>query len=296
MSERTPQFVLVDAVRLRQVLFNLVGNALKFTHQGKVELAVDAQPNGAGAVLLHISVRDTGPGIAKEDLPRLFNRFTQADDSEVRKFGGTGLGLAICKQLVELMGGRIWAESAVGKGSTFHVKLPLALAEAAAPAEASEGGEPAASVEGLKVLAVDDNSVNLLVLDQLLSSLGFDVSRAGSGAEALQALATEPFDLVLMDIQMPEMSGAEAVKRLRAAKGPNQDAPVVALTADVTSGGRKRYLKEGFDEHCAKPIKLDELMGAVARALAAREGRALKPPAARARRAAQGRGRGPSGR
>jgi two-component system, sensor histidine kinase len=295
VADSVPDYVLVDALRLRQVLFNLIGNALKFTDKGSVEVIAEATPNGDGAVLLHLSVRDTGVGIAPDHLPVLFERFSQVDESEVRRFGGTGLGLAIAKQLTELMGGRIWVESEPGKGSTFRIKLPLALAKAskAARSAATAPAGPAAPA-GLKVLAVDDNAVNLLVLDQLLTSLGHHVSKATSGREALEALAAEPFDLVLLDIQMPQMTGIEVLERLRGAQGPNRNAPVVALTADVTSGGRDRYLELGFTEHAAKPIQIQELMEAIGRAMASVA--SVKRPEAPASRAARGRGRGPSGR
>ncbi len=270
MADSVPQFAMIDALRMRQVLFNLVGNALKFTEAGSVTITAKATPDGEGATLL-VSVSDTGIGIAPQTLPHLFTRFSQADDSEVRRFGGTGLGLAIAKQLIELMGGRIWAESLVGEGSTFHIKLPMALAER--PAEAAPAAEPArpvaASPDALSILAVDDNAVNLLVLDQLLASMGHKVAKAASGREALEAMGREAFDLVLLDIQMPEMTGIEVLQRLRAVEGLNRHAPVVALTADVTSGGRRRYLELGFTEHASKPIQIAELMEAIGRAMAA---------------------------
>ncbi len=270
VADTVPAFALIDALRLRQVLFNLVGNALKFTDAGSVEVSAEAMPNGEGAVLLHLAVRDTGMGILPEHLPNLFTRFSQGDESEVRKFGGTGLGLAIAKQLIELMGGRIWAESQPGKGSSFHIKLPLALADGERSPKAAEAAAAAAEpITGLRILTVDDNAVNLLVLDQLLASVGHEVVKAASGAEALAALAVTPFDLVLLDIQMPGMTGIEVLGRLRADDGPNRDAPVVALTADVTSGGRKRYLELGFTEHSSKPIQIQELMESIERAMAA---------------------------
>ena len=264
-----PAFALIDALRLRQVLFNLVGNALKFTDAGSVSVIADAMPNGEGAVLLHVAVKDTGIGIADQHLPQLFTRFTQGDESEMRKFGGTGLGLSIAKQLIELMGGKVWAESALGEGSTFHIKVPLAVADGPALARPAIADSAAPAVGGLQILAVDDNAVNLLVLDQLLTSFGHEVAKAASGVEALDQMAARPFDLVLLDIQMPGMSGVEVLQQLRAEAGPNRNAPVVALTADVTSGGRERYLELGFTEHSSKPIQIQDLMEAVARAMAA---------------------------
>ncbi|MDE2486606.1 MAG: response regulator [Alphaproteobacteria bacterium] len=291
VSESVPAGMLVDALRLRQILFNLVGNALKFTDQGMVEVVAEAAANGEGAVLLYLAVRDTGLGIAPQDLPKLFDRFSQADDSEMRRFGGTGLGLAIAKQLTELMGGRIWAESTPGEGSTFRIKLPLAVADLAArtPAAASEEAEVPT---GLRVLAVDDNAVNLLVLEQMLTTFGAHVAKASSGREALEALAAEAFDIVLLDIQMPEMTGIEVLERLRGAAGPNRHAPVVALTADVTSGGRERYFELGFTEHAAKPIQIQDVLETIARALTATEA-AATPPADRAGRGERRRVPGP---
>jgi signal transduction histidine kinase/CheY-like chemotaxis protein len=277
----TPEHVLMDAVRVRQILFNLVGNALKFTDFGRVEVSAEAQAGGRRAPLVHIAVRDTGVGIAAQSLGKLFDRFIQADEAEDRRFGGSGLGLAIAKQLTELMGGRIWVESELGKGSTFHVQLPLPLADQPARPAAAARPAPPAPAGGLRVLAVDDNPVNLVVLDQLLTSLGHTVVKAASGAEALEILAREPFEIVLMDIHMPGMSGLEALKQLRISRGPNRATPVIALTADVTSGGRDSFLDLGFDEHASKPIQVEALVEAMARALAPE---AAPRPAARTAR------------
>jgi signal transduction histidine kinase/CheY-like chemotaxis protein len=266
VQEGLPEFVLMDALRLRQVLFNLMGNALKFTEQGAVDVLVDAEPYGPGAVWLRISVRDTGPGIAPEKLSRLFGRFTQVDDTETRS-GGTGLGLAIAKQLTELMGGRISVESAPGEGSVFRVELPVEIASRPRGAETESDAE--APADALTVLAVDDNPVNLQVIGQLLGSFGHEVVRAASGREALELLAQQAFDLVLMDFQMPGMTGIEAVQALRGRDGPNRRAPVIALTADVTSGGRQRYIELGFTDHASKPIQVEELLDVVVRALSA---------------------------
>jgi signal transduction histidine kinase/CheY-like chemotaxis protein len=273
VGEAAPQALMFDALRLRQVLFNLLGNALKFTDAGEVELIADATPAADGRVLLALTVRDTGPGIAARNIPNLFDRFSQVEDSEARRFGGTGLGLAIVRQLVELMGGRVSVESVVGEGSSFRLEIPLPLAEvgvgAALPAAPPPEAPSEAATLALRVLAVDDNAVNLLVLEQLLTSFGQTVAKASSGPEALEALAAETFDLVLMDIQMPGMSGIEALQRLRAQAGPNRAVPVIALTADVTSGGRQRYLDLGFTDHSSKPIQLQDLLDAIGRALSA---------------------------
>jgi len=270
LAPDVPRTVFVDALRLRQVMFNLVGNALKFTDAGTVQVIAEAAAWDDDTVQLHLAVADTGAGIAAHHLPQLFDRFSQADESEARRFGGTGLGLAIVKQLVGLMGGRVWVESELGVGSVFHLEVPLDVVQDVLPDAPAEANEPQSlAIEALRILTVDDNAVNLLVLDQLLSSLGHAVSKASSGAEALRALGEERFDLVLTDIQMPGLTGIDVLESLRCAPGPNQAIPVIALTADVTSGGRQRYLDQGFTEHAAKPIQLQDLLGAIVRAMAA---------------------------
>ncbi len=273
LGQGLPEYVHMDALRLRQILFNLVGNALKFTEDGAITVSAEARPKSETAAWVHIAIRDSGVGIAPEHLPMLFERFSQADDSEIRKFGGTGLGLAIAKQLTELMDGRIWVESTPGEGSIFHVEIPMTVAEEVipvlhqAPAALTAMTEEA-HLRGARVLAVDDNAVNLLVLDQLLGAFGHTVSKASSGREALDMLAAQPFDIVLLDIQMPGMTGVEALQMLRGAPGPNRDVPVVALTADVTSGGREHFQALGFTDHEAKPIQVQSLVESIARALA----------------------------
>ena len=268
VADGVPGHVSMDALRLRQVLFNLIGNALKFTQAGSVVVRVVAEPGPGASSRVRMTVRDTGPGIAAGELPTLFERFSQGEASGVRRSGGTGLGLAICKQLTELMGGRIHVDSRLGEGSSFTVELPLEHARAADLAAAEPAPDPQTAPGDLDLLIVDDNAVNLLVLDQLLAVFGHRVVKASSGPEALDQLALRAFDLVLMDIQMPGMTGVEALQRLRSTRGPNRDAPVIALTADVTSGGRARYLELGFSEHSAKPIQIEDLMGAIARAMA----------------------------
>jgi signal transduction histidine kinase/CheY-like chemotaxis protein len=282
VAEAVPRAVWMDALRVRQVLFNLVGNALKFTEAGAVVVQVSANPLGDTTTLLRIAVRDTGPGIPAEHLPDLFERFSQADASEVRRFGGTGLGLAIAKQLTELMGGVILAESTVGEGSQFQIELRLECASMPDCVVQADGvggeaweGEAGAAAADLDLLIVDDNAVNLLVLEQLLAPFGHRIVTASEGPEALERLARQAFDMVLMDIQMPGMTGIEVLRRLRATPGPNADVPVIALTADVTSGGRARYLELGFNEHGAKPIQIVDLLGAMARALCGSEARGI---------------------
>jgi signal transduction histidine kinase/ActR/RegA family two-component response regulator len=267
IADGLPSALRMDAQRVRQILFNLIGNALKFTETGGVGVKVTAEPAGVHGVLLCIAVHDTGIGIAPDALARLFERFSQADQSTARRFGGAGLGLAISRQFCDLMGGVISAESTPGKGSTFMVELPLAIAHQAPDApEPIAQSAPAAT--GLCLLVVDDNDVNLTVLKQILGALGHDVVCARSGAEALEIAARRAVDMVLLDIQMPGMSGPETLRRLRAIEGPNRTAPVVAVTADVLSHDKAGYGALGFQGYVAKPIQVPALAAALSAALA----------------------------
>lgn len=257
-----PSHLLMDGLRVRQIVYNLMGNALKFTETGSVTLRAAALTGDGSQALLTLSVLDTGPGVDPQDIPVLFDRFSQGERGRHIQ-AGAGLGLAICKQLTSLMGGRIWAENRPDGGAALHVELPLALA---APGEAAPArAEPAAEGElrPLCVLAVDDNPVNLTVIEQLLCAFGHEVVRAASGPEALEALAAQSFDLVLMDIQMPGMSGIETVAAMRASGQSWARLPVIALTADVISGGAEHYRTLGFDGHAAKPIRIAELAQAI---------------------------------
>jgi signal transduction histidine kinase/CheY-like chemotaxis protein len=266
IESNAPLHVEMDSLRVRQILFNLMGNALKFTDSGAVTIRVSGAPADDGRCDVHIAIADTGVGIPADALGGLFERFTQVDESAARRFGGTGLGLAICKQLSELMGGRIWVESVLGRGSTFHVVLPLA--HAPAPAEAAHAmPEAEAPIETLSILAVDDNAVNLNVLEHLLRAVGQQVTTASSGQQALTLMGAAAYDLVLMDIQMPGMSGPQALEQARRLPGPNRETPVIALTADALSGGRERYLALGFCDYVTKPIEAAALLRAIAAAV-----------------------------
>jgi signal transduction histidine kinase/CheY-like chemotaxis protein len=262
---RLPRFVSMDAVRLRQVLFNLLGNAIRFTEVGSVTVTAQAGAPIDGRVRLRLAVRDTGPGVPAEVLPRLFEPFAGIGEVATRRFDGAGLGLAICKQMTELMGGRIRAESTPGDGATFHIELVLETARAARAARRDDADD---ELPPLKVLAVDDNAVNLDVVEQMLALRGHAVVKAASGAEGLRMASEQIFDLVLMDIHMPEMDGIEVLKTLRAHPGLNQTTPVVALTADVTSGGPDRYIALGFNDCTTKPLQSRRLYEVIARSLA----------------------------
>ena len=255
----TPTWVTVDAARLNQILFNLLSNAVKFTDAGGVSLALRATPRGPDSVELAFTVADTGMGIAPEAITRLFNAFEQADPSISRRFGGSGLGLAISQRLARLMDGQITVRSEPGRGSVFEVSLPAMIE---APSAEAPAAQPAATLPsaGLRVLVAEDNAVNRKIVEALLSSLEAAITFTENGAEALDALQTQAFDIVLMDIQMPVMDGVEATRRLRSSDGPNARIPVIALTANVMEDQCRAYREAGMDGEIAKPIDAQRLL------------------------------------
>ncbi len=259
VDPEVPEWIVGDGMRLRQVLLNLVGNALKFTSVGRVTIEVKVE---AGRWM--VSVTDTGIGISSEVLSRLFTPFTQGEQSTARRFGGTGLGLSISKRLVLLMGGELTVESSVGQGSRFVVSLPL---EVGMPGS-RVSPVPRSRVSGnASALIVDDNATNRLVLERLLQRLGIATTSAADGGEALELLRQGAFDLVLMDIQMPMMDGDEATRRIRAgeAGAARVGVPIVAMTADATLKTRERCLVAGMNDYLTKPVQLDALHGCVDR-------------------------------
>jgi two-component system, sensor histidine kinase len=263
-----PPVVVGDAGRLRQVLVNLLGNAVKFTEQGEVRVSVSAERRAGGRVALRLGVRDTGIGIAADKQERIFGAFIQADGSTTRKFGGTGLGLAISNRLVALMGGRIAVESAPGAGSLFHFTVDLGVHDGPVhDEETSAVTTPrvvATARPGLRVLLAEDNAVNQRVAQRFLERLGHTVTVANDGREAVECWRGQPFDLVLMDVQMPEMDGFEAVAAIRAAeRASGLRTPVVALTAHAMSGDRERCLAAGMDGYLTKPVRLAQLVAAI---------------------------------
>jgi signal transduction histidine kinase/ActR/RegA family two-component response regulator len=254
---------LGDPTRLRQILHNLISNALKFTDEGAIRVALARTDE-----TVRMTVSDSGVGIEAEVLARLFGKFEQADASTTRRYGGAGLGLSICRELAELMGGTISAASETGLGATFTVSLPLPwLGEALAPVEA----EPVAGfapIRPLRVLAAEDNAVNQLVLRTLLAQVGVEPVIVADGRAAVEAWAREPWDLILMDVQMPVMDGPSAARAIRAAEAQSGRArtPIVALTANAMSYQVAEYAAAGMDGHVAKPIEAAELYAALQRA------------------------------
>ncbi|MDI1366510.1 MAG: ATP-binding protein, partial [bacterium] len=257
VAPETPTWLLGDPVRVRQILLNLVSNALKFTETGRVDIRI--APTSDGVTL---AVSDTGVGISELQQAALFSPFTQGDRSTARRFGGTGLGLAITRQLAEMMGGDVTLTSAAGQGSVFQVRLVLPLA----PAPAREDvGEPMLDLAGARVLVVDDNLVNQAVARAILESANAMVATANDGRGALARLRVEDFDIVLMDVHMPRMDGLEAVRRIRGGEAGRPDIPILALTADAMIGEAERLLSQGFDDAQPKPIQPAGLLRAVAR-------------------------------
>jgi len=265
LAPELPGELIGDRLRLAQILKNLLGNALKFTSRGSVLLAVRLAGSGPETAELEFSVRDTGIGIRPEDQQRLFQAFTQLDGSITRTYGGTGLGLAICRELSALMGGRVWCESVPGVGSSFFCRLPFALPsgdQVALPEAVPNLAGP--TFRGERILLVEDNPFNQKVALALLNKAGLKVTVVDGGQQALDILAGERFDLVLMDIQMPGMDGLTAVRRLRELEPAGKRLPVVAVSANATKGAVRESLAAGMNAHIAKPFTPDSLYGIIA--------------------------------
>jgi len=268
LEDGTPRWLRGDPLRIRQILTNVVGNAIKFTPAGSVQVRARLLERQGSRVRLVVEVRDTGIGIPADRIGLLFKPFSQTDNSMTRRFGGTGLGLSISQRLAELMGGVITVESQEGKGSTFRIELSLLEVDEPSHSLPVVGAAKAA-FDG-HVLLVEDNATNQRIALRLLERMGLTVSIAGNGIEALGALATESFDAVLMDVQMPEMDGLEATVRLRAdvSLGANRSIPVIAMTAHAMRGDRELCLQAGMDDYLTKPIRSEELRQVLANWLA----------------------------
>lgn len=259
-----------DPTRLRQVLFNFLGNAVKFTEAGWIRLRIDREDLGTGELRLRFEISDSGIGVDEETQAQLFSKFTQADSSTTRRFGGTGLGLAISKELAGLMGGTAGIESRRSEGSTFWftVRCPVGEASDCCDDPWSSADRDAATPQSnraLKILVAEDNRTNQVLVTALLERQGHEVHLVGNGEEAVEATGSGGFDLILMDIQMPKMDGETATTLIRALPNAAADTPIIALTANAMRGDRERYIGLGMNDYVSKPIDQDALFTAMAR-------------------------------
>ena len=279
IAPAVPATVTGDPARVRQILQNLIGNAVKFTDAGDVVLRIAVKELRGDSLIVLVEVRDTGIGIGGEQCDQLFRPFSQLDPSPSRRYGGTGLGLAISRRLVEMMGGEIGVDSRPGQGSRFWFTLDLEASSEPRPAEAAVPAP--GEMRPLRILLAEDNRINQMLVSAMLTKFGHSVEVADNGRAALAALAERPFDVVLMDMQMPEMDGTEATLAIRALPPPRGRIPVLALTADVLPEHRERFLAAGVDEFVPKPIDWAVLAAALeAHVEPPASGAAVPPPVA----------------
>jgi CheY-like chemotaxis protein len=287
VDERTPPIIVGDQVRLRQVLVNLVGNAVKFTEQGEIVVNVQATEEDAHS-RLHFAVRDTGIGIPQERMDRLFRTFSQVASSTTRRYGGTGLGLVISKRLVEMMGGALTVESEQGVGSvfSFHIAVELPSPEMQAGEFALQYGNLgegfararrkvqshfdkfADTRQPLRILLAEDNIINQKVALRILQRLGYYADLAENGLAVLEAVEHKDYDVILMDVQMPEMNGIDATRRVRATLPAARQPYIIALTADAFASYQTECIASGMNAYITKPIRVDELVAALQQAAA----------------------------
>jgi two-component system, sensor histidine kinase len=276
LDSALPDQLVSDAQRLKQILLNLLVNAIKFTEHGQISIRTRVLERSGQNVLVRISIADTGIGMSKETLQRIFKPFEQADAETTSHFGGSGLGLAICKQLSELLGGGIEVESQLGQGSTFHVTLPFTIA-CATPDLLQGGDDHHRSSERLascRILIAEDNEMIQGLLGTLLQHLGHQSVCCDNGQSAIEQVQNGDFDLVLMDIRMPVMGGLQALRHIRAwEKRTGRRQPVIAITAHAMHGDREKYLQAGFDGYLSKPLKMIEFTEVLQEVLAAKKTR-----------------------
>jgi len=260
VARATPDTLIGDSSRLRQILTNLVGNAIKFTDDGEVFVCVEIEKQKDNEITLQFTVSDTGIGIPKDKQQLIFESFVQADGSTTRRYGGTGLGLSISSQLAAMMGGRIWVESEAGQGSRFHFTANFGTEAGAEVEEVPAMPRLERAVQPLRVLLAEDNEVNQQLAVQFLDMRGHQVRVARNGVEVLAALEIERFDVILMDVQMPEMDGFRATSLIREKeKATGAHIPIIAMTGYAMKGDRGRCLDAGMDGYIAKPVRFREL-------------------------------------
>lgn len=265
-SSSIPPYLIGDPDRLRQILNNLITNAVKFTEQGEIVIEIRKKETSGNRIYLQFSVRDTGIGISTENMKLLFKSFSQVDGSNTRKYGGTGLGLVISKQLAEMMEGSMWVESEEGKGSTFYFSIPFDI-----------GSKPEENPvlptfkkdinRDFKILIVEDDKVNQRIISRFLQELGYKIEIANNGIEAVNSFINDKYDVIIMDVQMPGMDGVEATKRIREYEKGEKHTPIIVMTARALYGDKEKFLSLGFDEYIPKPIQLESMLQAIERVL-----------------------------
>jgi CheY-like chemotaxis protein len=258
-----PDAVVGDKMRLRQVLLNLAGNAIKFTTRGEVTVNVTVDSLINEEVHLHFAIRDTGIGIPGGEIERIFEPFAQADTTTARRFGGTGLGLSISSNLTSLMGGRVWAQSQLGQGSVFHFTVRLPLAKLPLATDKPLRDVAAAPATALRILLVEDNPANQKVATYILRERGHMVEVASDGQEAVRMFDENDYDAILMDVQMPGMGGFEATQAIRVKENGAKRMPIIAMTASAMKGDREKCLIAEMDAYLSKPIDRNELVALV---------------------------------
>lgn len=260
-DDRIPQIIKGDAARINQILYNLLGNAVKFTEKGSIGLNINMIESQFSKIRIEFTIADTGIGIPGDKIPMLFKAFNQLDGNYSRKFNGTGLGLTIVKKMVNLMMGNITVKSDVGQGTIFRIEIPFDICEDVTEMEQKDQNElePEFNLKGVRVLLAEDNPINQMVTSNILKNEGAEVSIAKNGKEALDKLADKNFDIVLMDVQMPEMDGYEAIQLIRAKSDSIQKVPIIALTAHVTELEIEKCMSSGANEYLSKPFHPAEL-------------------------------------
>lgn len=261
LSASVPSIVIGDETRLRQVLINLIGNAIKFTTHGYILVKLGVNETKDNIATVHFSVEDTGIGIPADKHQMIFEAFTQADSSTTRQFGGTGLGLSICSQLVSMMNGKIWLNSELHKGSTFHFTIPFKCDEVVHISDEVAKAAYQSTITGRHILVVDDNVINQRLICSILEKHGHTVTLAARGDEALNLYSRNRFDAILMDIQMPVMDGLEATVRIRVEEQDTKThIPIIGMTAHATANIRQKCLEAGMDEYISKPFQVDQFL------------------------------------
>jgi len=264
IDSNSPERIVGDSARLRQILINLLNNAVKFSEKGAVKIVVSGRKINASNHEIRFSVKDSGVGIPENWINLLFQPFTQIDSSTTRTYGGTGLGLAICKNLVEMMGGTIWVDSQLGKGSTFYFTIVAQSATKMLAPSVVEDNNPKIrpmhdKTRTMRILLAEDNPVNQMMMQKMLNKLGYNADIASNGLEVLKFLEIQPYDLILMDIQMPEMDGFQATREIQK-RWASEDRPkIIAITAYALEGDQERCLAAGMDNYISKPLRLDKL-------------------------------------